>query len=199
MHAWLMASVIHNGSVNLLSGWCGFWDTSSHFHVGVFLILPLFLNHVSTWSRASNPLNPRTQGNRLQHTQHPGWEHWPFANYVALSVTHTHLLLETFPQLVISFALVSKQNSYQWHSVILDYSRIRSIPLIHFWIRFWISGMTFYVNIQPCSHYTIEFFKCPSIFINNEKKIVKHHLYLFFFLLLLLFLIKQSEFYFWKI
>lgn len=53
-----MASVIPKGSVNLLSGWCGFWDTQSHFHVGVFCILPLFLNHVSTWSCASKAPEP---------------------------------------------------------------------------------------------------------------------------------------------
>lgn len=73
-HARLMASALHNGGVNLLSGWCGFWDTSSHFHLGVFLILAIFLRHLSTGSRASKPPEPENAEEQTENTENPDSE-----------------------------------------------------------------------------------------------------------------------------
>lgn len=167
MRAWLMASALHYGNVNLVSGWWGFWDTSSHFHVGVFLILPLFLDHVSTRSRASKPPEPE---NTEEHTAAElwGWERWPFANYVALCLSHTHLFyLKPFP--LFCSCAKTVLSVIKCYSIILDYESI-------FGLVEWIGGWYVFVVMLIYNHGVIIQWICPCICINIKRKIAKHHL-----------------------
>lgn len=174
-------SVIHNGSGNLLSGWCGFWDTFITLSCWCLPHSAPLLNHVSTWSHASKPPEPENTDEQTA-AQRALWEHWPFTMSLSVSLllthTHTPLLFETFFQLM-NFLLLCQNGIIISDKVTFYYSGL----LIHFWIRQMTCRLVCvccHVNIQPWGHHTMDLFKCPSIFINIKKKIVKRHLYLFF-------------------
>lgn len=170
-----MASVIPNGSVDLLSGWYGFWDTQSHFHVGVFCILPLFLNHVSTWSCASKAPEPEnTEEQTAAQTESTEAENTDLLLTMSLSIYLK-------PKLSPTYEFFNSCVKTELISVI----KCRSINLRHlsiFGLMEWLGRLICvccHVNTQPWSQCTV--WKYPSIFINIKKKIVKHHLYLFFY------------------
>lgn len=169
LYARLMASLLHNGSINLLSGWCGFWR---------------YIITLSCWCFPHSAPFSESRLNMITRIQTPWtWEHGGThcstesseAEDTHLLITislfvcrsHTPLSFETFPQLVNVLLLCQNRITFS-DEMAFYYSGL--------WNHFWISEKALrlkcvfcHVNIQPWDHKTMDLFKCRSIFTNIKK------------------------------